>query len=59
MRVIAKKSKHKLKKKWMTNPRMTVSMYMPSCSAVLDKLGMLMILPATRHMIPKGEYLKI
>ena len=42
---------------WMSSPRITVSMYNPSCSAVSARFGMLMILPAIRHMIPNGEYL--
>ncbi len=41
----------------ITSPRMTVNIYKPSCSAVLAKSSMLIILPAIKHMIPNGEYL--
>ena len=43
---------------WMSSPVMTVTMYMPSCSAVVAKFSRLRILPAIRHIIPKGEYLQ-
>lgn len=47
-----------VKTAWIKRPMMTVSMYMPSCWAVEARLAIPMILPAIRHMIPNGEYLR-
>ena len=41
----------------MMSPVQTVSMYMPSVSATVAKLGIPRMLPITRNRIPTGEYL--
>ena len=56
--VMMKNMSESVMQAWMSSPVITVTMYMPSCSAVLARFSRLRILPAIRHMIPKGEYLQ-
>lgn len=56
--VIKKKMAGRVMIAWIIRPTMTVIMYKPSCCAVEARLAIPMILPAIRHMIPNGEYLK-
>ena len=58
LRVMTKVSPNSVPQAWMIKPRMTVTMYKPSCWAVFCKSGMLKIFPTIKHIIPNGEYLE-
>ena len=45
-------------KVWTVILTATVTMYIPSCFAVSARLSIDMILPAMRHIMPRGEYLQ-
>ena len=42
---------------WIKSPATTVTIYKPNIFAVSTRFTIDIILPAMRHIIPKGEYL--